>query len=268
MGSAMQELLETEYAFALLARASVRLAFLEYLAEDSLVLRPGPVAGRAFYAAAPESQDQLEWYPTVADVTGSNDLGFTSGPWVYTLAASGGQFHGHFLSLWKREARGLWRLEFDGGISHAAPATVEGKLVFDSTLPAEREAPPAKLVAADELGHTIGDFEIAVQKNGLPAGLRTYARTGDFRLYIDGELPLPVDAAIRQLDMRHVAGSWKQVAKGRSADSILAYTVGELVDANSRGSYAYAQIWQYDPRVANWGLRILLLRPLAAPARK
>ena len=45
------------------------------------------------------------------------------------------------------------------------------------------------------------------------------------------------------------------------ADDVVA--VGELLDENKRSSHAYAQIWQYNPKVANWGLRILLINPLA-----
>ena len=74
---ALRSLLDTEYAFGTLARTSIRTAFLEYLAEDSLVLQPAPTAGRAFYGSAQDSLDKLEWYPALADLSGSGDLGFS-----------------------------------------------------------------------------------------------------------------------------------------------------------------------------------------------
>ena len=49
----------------------------------------------------------------------------------------------------------------------------------------------------------------------------------------------------------------------RSADSTLAYCGGVFTDANRRSGHAYAQIWQYEPRVANWGLRVLLINSLS-----
>ena len=268
MGSGLRELLQSEYAFGELARTSVRTAFLNFLAEDSLVLQPGPVSGRAFYRAAPESKDQLDWYPTAADVAGSDDLGFSSGPWVYTAAASGGRSYGHFLSLWKRDPQGRWRVEFDAGIAHGAPALPERKLEPD-TAPATRPpSPPARLIAADAVNHAIDDCQVVALENGLSASLRTYARLADYRLYFDGEMPMAVDAAAVFLEKRPRVSAWKEVARRRSTDSTLAYTVGEMTGANDKSGYAYAQIWQYDARVSNWGLRALLMGLLPATAIK
>jgi ketosteroid isomerase-like protein len=108
--AALKSLLTTEYAFSQQARTSVRAAFLEYLAADSLVLRPAPTPGRAFYAAAKDDSADLEWYPAMADLAGSADLGFTTGPWIYR-SASGGQTNGHFLTLWRRDAACRWRVD-------------------------------------------------------------------------------------------------------------------------------------------------------------
>jgi hypothetical protein len=223
--------------------------------------------GRAFYAAAKENSGRLEWYPATADLAGSDDLGFTSGPWVYTTAASGIQIHGHFLTIWKRDAMCRWRAEFDGGVSHAAPANAEPRLEPDQTWSTTRSAPPPELIADDAVSRAISDFRDTSRQDGFAPGLRTYARTADFRFYTDGSAPMGLAAANRYLTGHAVPGGWKEGARGRSADSTLAYSVGELSDAN-RGRHAYTEIWQYDPRVANWGLRILLINSLAPSMSK
>jgi len=43
--------------------------------------------------------------------------------------------------------------------------------------------------------------------------------------------------------------------------------VGEF-GATNKTAYAYVQVWQYDSKIANWGLRILLLSPLPPPQKK
>jgi ketosteroid isomerase-like protein len=264
--AALRSLLETEYAFCQEAQTSVRAAFLDYLAEDSLLLEPAPVPGRAFYAAAKDDPGSLEWYPAGADTAESGDLGFTTGPWIYSRG--GAQIHGHYLTIWKRDATCRWWIAFDGGVSHAAAANVEPKLVPDAVSAAKRNAPPAKLVAEDAVSRAISDFEDTSRQDGFAAGLRTYARTLDFRLYTDGEAPMGVSAANRYLTAHTVVGTYQEDARGRSADSTLAYSVGELRDAQQRSRHAYAQIWQFDPRVANWGLRVLLINPLETSKEK
>lgn len=264
--AAFREMVEAEYAFATKAQASVRDAFLEYLAADALVLEPGPTPGRAYFEALKPNNDKLEWYPAAAAMAGGNDLGFTTGPWVYT-GSGAAQLYGHFLSVWKRDAQCRWRVQFDGGISHPKMDDPLPKLASDQAAWSEFIAPPAKFIADDSLGKAMRDFQNTAQQDGLPAGLRTYARNSDFRFYAEGTAPMRAAAANQLLSGRSV-GTWSEDGRGRSADSTLAYSVGRLVYLNKSGNNAYVQIWQYDPKVANWGLRILLITPLEDPKGK
>jgi ketosteroid isomerase-like protein len=256
----LRELLEAEYAFEQEAQVSVREAFLDYLAGDSLVLEPGPTPGRAFYEAAKPSAAKLQWYPSVAAVAGGGDLGFSTGPWIYTNA-EGGRYYGDFVTVWKRDAASRWRVQFDGGVSHAMPERAEPKLEPDQA-PVGVQSPPEKYIALDALGRAIRDFEQTTRQDGLAAGLRTYARDGDFRFYAEGEAPKGPGEAAQFLARHSLVQSWNVETHGRSADSTLAYSVGRSSEAQGSGRHAYLQIWQYDPKVANWGLRILLITPL------
>jgi ketosteroid isomerase-like protein len=252
----LQETVQAEYAFSESAKRSVRDAFLEYLAPDSLVLEPGPTPGRAFYEAAKPSSAKLEWYPSAGAASGG--LGFTTGPWIYTSA---GEKHayGHFVSVWKRQADCRWRVVFDGGISHDAPAQADPKFLPDAGASPAGE-PPEKLVAQGAIDEAILKFQREAQQDGLAAGFRTYARDGDFRFYIDGSPPMGAGAASHLLKGRFI-GEWTVNAQGRSANSALAYVVGEFTEANKDSRHSFLQIWQYDPKVANWGLRIFLQNP-------
>jgi hypothetical protein len=256
-------MLDTEYAFSAKALTSVRAAFLEYLDQDSWVLNPGPEPGRPWYEAAQDSKDQLAWYPVIGEVAPSGDLGFTSGPWVYTVAGSGQQLHGHFLSVWVLDAECKWRVKIDGGISHAPPASTEPKLPTDQAALTQAQLPAPMLVTHDAAGQAIGDFRDTAQRDGLAAALRTYGRNHDFLFYTNAQFPIGgVGPASAYLDAHAIAGTWIEKARGRSNDSTLAYCVGVLTGRSAQTTHAYLQIWQYDPRVANWGLRVLLVNPL------
>lgn len=266
---ALDAMLETEYAFGQRARTSVRDAFLEYLAGDSWVLNPAPAPGRPIYQAAKESKNTLEWYPTIADVAPSGDLGFTAGPWVYTKVESGKQAHGHFLTIWKRDADCRWHAVVDGGISHAMPQAAETKLLPGEAPASATERPPADMVAKDAAGQAVSDFQGTARRDGMAAALRTYGRDADFVLFTDEQSPIDdAGAGSLYLSDHPFKGAWKEVARGRSADASLMYTVGELTDSRKRSTHAYVQIWQYAPKVANWGLRVLLINPLPAPDKK
>jgi ketosteroid isomerase-like protein len=256
---ALRAMVEAEYAFAEKARASVRGAFLDNLAQDSWVLQPRPERGRDVYTAAKDSAAQLQWYPALAGIAASGDLGFSTGPWVYT-ATNGTQATGHFLTVWRRDADCRWSVVLDGGVENAASANDEAKLAPDQLAYSPFAPPPPRLIAADAPNHAVSDFQAGAEKAGFAAALRTYARNGDFRFYTDDRPPMDgVPAASNYLGAHPIAGAWNEVARGRAADSTLLYTVGELVDAHGQSTHSYVQIWQYDPKVANWGLRILLL---------
>jgi ketosteroid isomerase-like protein len=116
-------LVEAERAFAAtsLAKGS-RTAFLEFLAEDSVLFRPGPVPGKKWVEEHPAPATLLTWEPAFADVAQSGDLGYTTGPWE--IRPSNPQdkpmAYGHFVSVWKRQTAGVWKVVVDLGISHAA----------------------------------------------------------------------------------------------------------------------------------------------------
>jgi len=75
--------------------------------------------------------------------------------------------------------------------------------------------------------------------------------------------PRTPGCCIRVRSPHAIKGVWGEVARDRSTDSTLLYGVGLLTDGDKHNtSHAYVQIWQYDAKVANWGLRVLLVKKL------
>ena len=110
------------------------------------------------------------------------------------------------------------------------------------------------------VNQAIGDFQGTVRQDGLGPGLRTYARTRDFLFYGDGQAPMGLADANRHFTDRPILGAFQEASRAGSADGSLAYCAGDFTDAKQGGSHAYVQIWQYEARVANWGLRVLLIK--------
>ena len=90
-------------------------------AEDGAQLRPGlpPVVGRTAIRelmAPALAQEGLEftWEPLRAEVAAADDMGFTYGTW--RIAVHGQQRStGKYLSVWRRDESGAWRVLVDTG---------------------------------------------------------------------------------------------------------------------------------------------------------
>jgi ketosteroid isomerase-like protein len=116
-------LVEAERSFAAASLAKgTRAAFLDFLAEDSILFRPGPVPGKKWIEEHPAPPTLLTWQPTFADVAQSGDLGYTTGPWEIRPGGPKDKptAYGHFVSVWKRQTDGVWKVVVDLGVSHAA----------------------------------------------------------------------------------------------------------------------------------------------------
>jgi hypothetical protein len=199
----------------------------------------------------------VEWYPTLADIAPSADLGFTLGS--LTGSASSGPRHGQFLSVWRRDSACRWQLVVDAGITYGGEAPPAPRLSPDQTTYRAAIAPPALLVNEDALGQAVSGFQTTCQQDGVAAGLRTYARNGDFLFLMDDAMPMGLKNADLSLTDSGLTGIWREIDKGRSTDAALAYSIGTLFDDRRGFAHTGVQIWQFDPTVANWGLRILLI---------
>jgi len=110
-------------------------AFLAYLADDGCLFGTGegpPVYGKAAYekifAGRPHDNDSkstLRWVPAEAEVSADGTLGFTDGTWTYDGApdAQGKREHatGHYLTTWKKDASGAWKVAADMGTTDPEP---------------------------------------------------------------------------------------------------------------------------------------------------
>jgi len=125
---ALGSLVDAELAFARLSlEQGIRAAFLANFAGDGVVFDPAPLRLQPAWMARPPAADpkaaRLEWQPAQAGVARSGDMGFTTGPSKLTDTRNPGFVrHGVFFSVWQRDARGVWRVGIDIGIStRAAP---------------------------------------------------------------------------------------------------------------------------------------------------
>jgi ketosteroid isomerase-like protein len=121
------ELAQVDSAFAERSRLQgTPAAFAAAMAPDGITfagseLVVGPRAERDFL----ESQrTSLIWHPVYVGAAASGDLGFTVGVYVATGRGSTGaavQTFGKYLTVWRRDEKGTWKVAADGGNTMPPP---------------------------------------------------------------------------------------------------------------------------------------------------
>jgi len=125
----LTQMIEAERAFA--ARALVvgwKQAFLEYFASDAVGFEEGRAGlAREQLAKAPDPPPDLQliWEPRFGDIAGSGDLGYLTGP-VRNVRASrdgGKPRYSNYMSVWKRQRDGSFKVVMDAGINTPGAVT-------------------------------------------------------------------------------------------------------------------------------------------------
>jgi len=267
-------LVETEREFAAASRDhGMKVAFLRYLDDESILFRPHPVNGKRHTAAGPESGVQLTWEPTLARVAVAGDLGWTTGPFrVEPGEASEPALLGYFVSVWKRQTNGRWKVIVDLGTVNppddACPET--GRLA-----PPERDTPPAEAPAAtDEVAALLAWERMLAARSVGDGTLAAYAEAlaPEGRLYRDRACPVSGADEVRELLAERGAVMHWEPTEARVSDSAdLAYTRGSYEIVEQAGeetpveSGYYVRTWRRDAD-GTWKITLDVTSP--APPRQ
>jgi ketosteroid isomerase-like protein len=268
------EVEKAERAFAALAaKDGTKKAFLHYLAEPSWILRPQAEDARRFYGGIPDDASLLSWRPDRVGVSDAGDLAFSTGPWEYRPKKDAKPVAtGHFLSIWRKQKEGGWRVEVDGGVPH--PAAAEGSdadLLSQVTRvwrPGIGDAP--KEMPAVDLGDRLkelGEAEASLGREAAQIGWRALGAhlTPDAALYRPGKAPMEaLKDKTEALEADGSGASDALVASGVSRDGGLGYTLG-TAKLRDGGARSYFRVWLRGAKA--WEVLIDLQLPLKEPAQ-
>jgi ketosteroid isomerase-like protein len=266
----LASLIAAEYAFAALsARLGTRDAFLTHLAEDSILFRPRPVPGKAWMMSQPARPGLLTWYPSYAVLAQAGDLGCTSGPWTYR---SGGPTddpiaHGYFVSIWRVQPDGSWKVELDCGVGSPAPHTSPDRLPIEPI--SESITVEAPLPDPDQVCLSLLAVERAfaddVTQNGADVAHEHYS-IDETQIYRADVEPYLGRAMIRScLEVHPGVAVWQPIDVRASRSGDLGYVYG-LAQFRPDGrsdliESCYLRVWQ--PIDGEWQILIDVDCPIA-----
>lgn len=248
-------------------------AFLAFMADDGILFAPGPVNAKEQTASSPPVPGTLIWRPVHADIAASGDLGYNTGPYEFRPADSKYPVgHGHFMSIWKKQADGAWKVAVDMGNRHAAPTGAQPKVDGPETAirlsgvkPASGKAGAPEVAALLEQDRAFGR-EVA-SKGTEAAYLARLA--AEPRLYREGQYPDVGLEAARKALAGAAPLSTKPIAGDISKAGDFGYTYGEyqMRAAGSDGAAGeaghYTRIWRKQGN--DWKLLLEVFNALPPP---
>ena len=224
----------------------MRLAFLEFFAEQSWLLRPEPVDAKTWLRARPDPAIVLDWRSQRTILSASGDMGFSTGPWLLRdkMDARKPAAHGQFFSVWQKQKNGDWKVLIDHGISHDPVSTSDA-------------LPAAPLVALDltELRPGVlaydAEKDFVYRTNKISTQYAYVDRVTNRTLLLrDGQFSIEGKAAAMEyVDSQEGNWSWTPKLQGASSANDFAYVVGNYAGKTQNGEARngqYVRVWVRD----------------------
>jgi ketosteroid isomerase-like protein len=118
----VQPLLDSEQSFDQIAASNgIKSAFLQFLADDAIIFRPGPTNGREFWQRSDEPPNKLlSRNVTYADISANGLLGYTTGNWRLYEKGKSESFakFGQYVTIWEKKPNGQFLATIDISIDH------------------------------------------------------------------------------------------------------------------------------------------------------
>ena len=255
----LNALVESERSFAgTSVRIGARPSFMMYFADDAVVFRPHPVKYKEAMKEVPPPKNPteatLEWEPLWADISRSGDLGYTTGPSVWTdhSPAKRPTYYGFYFSFWKKQPAGDWKVVFDVGTE--LPGPYSGPRVLRSPAQVQGKSPLKKMTAQEQKASLMtaeGKFLELARHKGLKKALAENLDK-EARVYRQKSYPVVgIDSIQAYFSIKPYLSAWEPL-EGSVADAgDLGYTFGSYAVKNGtkpgedeKGYYLHA--WRRD----------------------
>jgi ketosteroid isomerase-like protein len=254
-------MIATERAFSGRCGAvGVRASFMEYFTDSCIAFNPGPFAYTPFVKTLPPQPNpraiSLVWEPQCAGISASADLGFSSGPSIRknTTDATVQEYHGMFLSVWRKQDNGEWKVVVDIGVQTPSAVSPMGADVT-RILPA-----PVMNSGDDQFHHEAGN-ELIRWENDLSARFLNERSSRSMGEMLDPSVQILRENAMPHIGIATVRASfdtartwmaWTPMRAVASAANDLGYVYGRYVTHHSDtpgdavDSGYYLHIWRKD----------------------
>jgi ketosteroid isomerase-like protein len=248
---------EREFSQSAAARGFIG-AFLDYFDDSCVAFYPQPENAKHALTGEPESRASLIWRPTFVEVSASGDFGFTTGPSEYRAGGvkDSTVYYGHFVSVWKKNGDGKWKVVLDIGSGYPKSEKKE-EMFLAKELPSH-EMKKSVSVERERVVMMAADSALSelIQVRGIKTALQKFA-SDDVRVYRKGSFPAQGKNNGVELVRNEKPLHYNLYAGKISSAADLGFTYGIAVDAASDTS-SYVRIWQKEN---GWKVVVDVMKP-------
>ena len=253
--SALFSLREAERDFA---RASAmhgrNAAFVENFADESIIFTNTWITnGKQFWKEKKVVPVVLKWEPEFMDISESRDFGISTGPWEaqeyrpYTTAVA----TGYFVSVWKKQSDGTWKVILDAGSTTPARANYDHRFSFLAG--ADKAISSPKKLNNETVRAELMEREQQIlsswKSNPLPTPYASVLAP-NARLQREGRLPTTnADSITVWISQLHLTLTWRTSGGNAASSGDLGFTYGlfETQEHTSGTKGHYVRIWKKQP---------------------
>jgi ketosteroid isomerase-like protein len=252
----LNSLVENERAFSRMSEEKgIRESFTEFIADDGILFRPGPVTGKKWMQEHPlppsDKRPLLAWQPNFAGISRAGDMGYTTGPWQYKSDSKDAKpaAFGDFMTVWKKQADGRWKFAIDLGVSHPEPNTAMGAWRPPLMPKLSRFRRVDVSAARESLLRTELEFSKASSEQGAVGALLLYAAS-DVRVFRNDKMPfVGRKAAVSAMAPLSREWTWTPTFADVSISGDLGYSYGTYELHEKAGSRLvetgnYLRVWK------------------------
>jgi ketosteroid isomerase-like protein len=226
-------------------------AFVKNFADESVLFTDKWITnGKQFSKERKASPLVLKWEPEFMDISASGDFGISTGPWeaqeyrpnTAALAT------GYFLTVWKKQSDGNWKVILDGGSETPAVKNPQHRISFPSGADKAVKNPPVMNTGllSEQLSDRDKQFLAIWEKSPYPSTYLLYLET-NARIQMKGHLPTinkdSINLFISNLDKTLI---WETSGSGAASSGDLGYTYGLLRIQGTpiKRNGHYVRIWR------------------------
>lgn len=246
--SRLEELANAEREFAATTvQEGFRDGFIKFFADDGIGFGPHPQRTRSELSKSPAATGPrrviFNWAPMFGDISTDGDLGYTTGPVLYTDVSANPRppRHGMYFSVWQKQTDGSWKVVVDMGIdTPQAVAAIDTRFVAAGPVKKSN----VRASTGDDYRQLDQALSNSIAKTSPARAYRSWL--GDeFRVHRKGIMPV---TDRKDLDsLIHTPARFELIDGKIASSHDLAFTYGKYVStdaAKSDENGYYVHVWR------------------------